>query len=129
MNTTSYRYKANDKDSYLALMNNVSYSFATVTLIPSEFTIIVTPPAEHPEQICEIGEFIDKEGLNFQIEPIEESKPSLEIELDECRKALKYQKNETQQYQKWWQDARQRENRVMEQIHSIAILLNSIYPS
>lgn len=127
MNTTSYRYNANDKESYMALMKEVCTTFATVTLIPSVFAIIVTPPAEHPEQINDIGKFIDRNSLNFRIEPVEADE-SLKAQLEKYEWANKYQKEESEKYKKWWSESIQKQSRIKEQVKSIAVLLSAIYP-
>lgn len=129
---TSYKYKANDKESYLTLMKEVATTFATVTLIPAEFTIIVTPPAEHPEQIKEIGTFIDHEGLNFQIEPVEETVDQKEIELlsklKNAEGELDKMKSNRDYYYDAYIKASKKEDRIKKLVKSCAIMIASIYP-
>ena len=129
---TSYKYKANDKESYLSLKKEVATIFATVTLIPDEFTIIVTPPEEHPEQINEIGKFIDTEGLNFQIEPVEESVDQKEIELlgklKNVEDELVKMKSNRDYYYDAYIKAAKKEDRIKKLVKSCAIMIASIYP-
>ena len=111
-------------------MKEVATTFATVTLIPTEFTIIVTPPAEHPEQIKEIGTRIDNQGLNFQIEPVEENRiEGVQNQLQMTEKLLKLQKEETEKFRKWWTESENKVKKIQEQVKSINILLGSIFPA
>lgn len=71
--TTSYQYQAKNEGSYNSLADYAATMSATVTLIPSRQTIVI------PESgAIEADEFIDSEGLDFGIFPIE-----IEDNLDE----------------------------------------------
>lgn len=63
---TFYQYKANNEGSYYNLANYVVNTPATVTLHPGLLTIVISG-----NYTKEVGEFIDSEGLDFNINPIE----------------------------------------------------------
>lgn len=63
---TAYQYKAINEDSYNSLAAYAVTTHATVTLHPGLLTIVISSNATN-----EVGEFIDSEGLDFHINPIE----------------------------------------------------------
>lgn len=63
---TAYQYKAINEDSYNSLAAYAVTIPATVTLHPGLLTIVISSNATN-----EVGEFIDSEGLDFHINPIE----------------------------------------------------------
>lgn len=64
--TTSNQYKALNEASYNSLAAYASTIPATVTLHPGFLTIVISEDAAK-----EVGEFIDDNGLDFRINPIE----------------------------------------------------------
>ncbi len=64
--TTSNQYKALNEASYNSLAAYASTIPATVTLHPGLLTIVISEDATK-----EIGQFIDDNGLDFHINPIE----------------------------------------------------------
>lgn len=64
--TTSNQYKALNEASYNSLAAYASTIPATVTLHPRLLTIVISEDATK-----EVGEFIDDNGLDFHINPIE----------------------------------------------------------
>lgn len=65
-NQTSYCYNALNEDSYYKLAAYASTIPATVTLHPGPLTIVVSENAKEY-----VGKFIDDNGLDFHINPIE----------------------------------------------------------
>lgn len=63
---TAYQYKALNEDSYNSLAAFAVSTPATVTLHPGLLTIVITG-----DDANEVGKFIDSEGLDFHINPIE----------------------------------------------------------
>ena len=63
---TAYQYKALNEDSYNSLAAFAVSTPATVTLHPGLLTIVITG-----DDANEVGKFIDREGLDFHINPIE----------------------------------------------------------
>ena len=63
---TPYQYKAMNEDSYNSLAAYAVTTPATVTLHPGLLTIVISGDAAN-----EVGQFIDSEGLDFHINPIE----------------------------------------------------------
>ena len=63
---TAYQYKALNEDSYNSLAAFAVSTPATVTLHPGLLTIVITS-----DDASEVGKFIDSEGLDFHINPIE----------------------------------------------------------
>lgn len=78
-NLTSYRYTANSSSDYNALVSFITGTVpAVATLYPNLTTVVITPNLEM-DVIHVIGKFIDDEGLNFQIEPIEVYEDDVEL--------------------------------------------------
>lgn len=75
--TTSNQYKALNEASYNSLAAYASTIPATVTLHPGLLTIVVSENAAK-----EIGEFIDDNGLDFHINPIEVDDDNLRDVID-----------------------------------------------
>lgn len=81
MNILSCRYEANDKSSYNALASYVTLIDATSTLFPQSNVIVVSTDIE--KLFKEIGSFIDREALNFQISQVDyQNKEQLDIVQD-----------------------------------------------
>lgn len=157
-NFTSYQYAANNADSYNKLATYaIFHTSANVSLFPGKQTLVVAPTPENPDVVKELGEFIDKEALDFRISPIdgdadeilaletadsdslrraidliktknEDVENSLQTRLEACENNLSQARKDKDNYQKWWLDSQHRENRVKEQVQAIAVLMNSIYP-
>lgn len=75
--TTSYQYKAVNEASYNSLAAYASTIPATVTLHPGLLTIVISENANK-----EVGEFIDDNGLDFHINPIEVDDDNLRDVID-----------------------------------------------
>ena len=67
---TPYQYKANNAGSYNALAAYAILTLANVAFYPEQQTIVVSPTEKSHKIIKEIGDFIDREGLDFHINPI-----------------------------------------------------------
>lgn len=63
---TAYQYKALNEESYNSLAAYAVTTPATVTLHPGLLTIVITG-----DEANEVGKFIDSEGLDFHVNPIE----------------------------------------------------------
>lgn len=155
----SYKYVANDEQSYDELVKFlVGRRGINLSLFPGDNTIIVTPGKEATDAIRPIGEYIDKKGLNFHIDPIEvdgysplfsesildgaTAKKMANIFLKECdadifnlQKELKETKanlesmtKDRDNYQKWYRSSIVSESKIKEQIKAISVLMNAIYP-
>lgn len=74
---TAYQYKALNEDSYNSLAAFAVTTPATVTLHPGLLTIVISDNSTN-----EIGEFIDSEGLDFHINPIEVHDETLGYVID-----------------------------------------------
>lgn len=74
---TSYQYKALNEASYNSLAAYASTIPATVTLHPGFLTIVISEDAAK-----EVGEFIDDNGLDFRINPIEVDDDNLRDVID-----------------------------------------------
>ena len=66
MTTNSIQYIAKDKGSYTSLANFAVTLGTDVTLFPDYNTIVLTEASANDAGAC-----IDKEGLNFHIEPVD----------------------------------------------------------
>ena len=75
--TTSYQFKALNEASYNSLAAYASTIPASVSLHPGLLTIVVSENAAK-----EIGEFIDDNGLDFHINPIEVDDDNLRDVID-----------------------------------------------
>ncbi len=75
--TTSRQYKALNEDSYNDLAAYASTIPATVTLHPGLLTIVISENANK-----EVGKFIDDNGLDFHINPIEVDDDNLRAVID-----------------------------------------------
>ena len=75
--TTSNQYKALNEASYNSLAAYASTIPATVTLHPGLLTIVISENASK-----EVGEFIDDNGLDFHINPIEVDDDNLRAVID-----------------------------------------------
>lgn len=62
----SYQYEANNKESYDALAAYATNLSVNVSLFPTKLTIVVDGKAAEM-----VGKFIDDQGLDFHIAPIE----------------------------------------------------------
>ncbi len=71
----SYRYVANNAGSYTALATYLIPLDANVTLFPGQRTLVVS--ADSAELIKSIGSFIDSEGLDFHVTPVEPEAESI----------------------------------------------------
>lgn len=74
---TAYQYKAINEDSYNSLAAYAVTTSATVTLHPGLLTIVISSNATN-----EVDEFIDSEGLDFHINPIEVHDENLRDVID-----------------------------------------------
>lgn len=75
--TTSNQYKALNEASYNSLAAYASTIPATVTLHPGLLSIVISENASK-----EVGEFIDDNGLDFHINPIEVDDDNLRAVID-----------------------------------------------
>lgn len=75
---TPYRYKTDSPGSYNELAHYAINTMATVTLFPESQTIVITPTKQHGQIIKEVGCYIDREGLDFHITPVEIDDESIE---------------------------------------------------
>ena len=70
--TTSYRYIAKNASDYNALTSFVIGSACVcASLFPSITTVVISPRPEDGDIVLEFAKFIDKEGLDISMEPIE----------------------------------------------------------
>lgn len=150
MTTNSIQYIANDKGSYTSLANFAVALGTDVTLFPDYNTIVLTEASAN-----DAGAYIDKEGLNFHIEPIDADdadpemlvsfrtadaatlrrlaerligqKAAVDEELAQVRESLTKARNDVEMYSKWYRDELATNDRVKSQIQAIAVLYQSIF--
>ena len=158
---TPYHYKANNAGSYNALAAYAILTLANVAFYPEQQTIVVSPTEKSHKIIKEIGDFIDREGLDFHINPIcwtaEDAIDALADEtvdtgtlrsiinqlLERQSKAAASNNNiiaeisekydiavkSRDDYQRWWRESNKQLGRVKDQVQSIGVLINSIFPA
>lgn len=68
---TPYKYKAQNAGSYRELATFAITTSANVALYPELATIVIVPTETTPNIIKDFGSYIDREGLDFLITPIE----------------------------------------------------------
>lgn len=150
MTTNSIQYIANDKGSYTSLANFAVTLGTDVTLFPDYNTIVLSEASAN-----DAGAYIDKEGLNFHIEPIDADyiypemlgnfrtadaatlrrlaerligqKAAVDEELAQVRESLTKARNDVEMYSKWYRDELATNDRVKAQIQAIAVLYQSIF--
>lgn len=150
MTTNSIQYIANDKGSYTSLANFAVTLGTDVTLFPDYNTIVLTEASAN-----DAGAYIDKEGLNFHIEPIDADdadpemlvsfrtadaatlrglaerligqKAAVDEELAQVRESLTKARNDVEMYSKWYREELATNDRVKSQIQAIAVLYQSIF--
>ncbi len=150
MTTNSIQYIANDKGSYTSLANFAVTLGTDVTLFPDYNTIVLSEASAN-----DAGAYIDKEGLNFHIEPIDADdadpemlvsfrtadaatlrglaerligqKAAVDEELAQVRESLTKARNDVEMYSKWYRDELATNDRVKSQIQAIAVLYQSIF--
>lgn len=150
MTTNSIQYIANDKGSYTSLANFAVTLGTDVTLFPDYNTIVLSEASAN-----DAGAYIDKEGLNFHIEPIDADdadpemlvsfrtadaatlrglaerligqKAAVDEELANVRESLTNARNDVEMYSKWYRDELATNDRVKAQIQAIAVLYQSIF--
>lgn len=150
MTTNSIQYIANDKGSYTSLANFAVTLGTDVTLFPDYNTIVLTEASAN-----DAGAYIDKEGLNFHIEPIDADdadpemlvsfrtadaatlrglaerligqKAAVDEELAQVRESLTKACNDVETYSKWYREELATNDRVKAQIQAIAVLYQSIF--
>lgn len=150
MTTNSIQYIANDKGSYTSLANFAVTLGTDVTLFPDYNTIVLTEASAN-----DAGAYIDKEGLNFHIEPIDaddadpemlvsfrtadaatlrrlaerliDQKAAVDEELANVRESLIKARNDVKTYSKWYREELATNDRVKAQIQAIAVLYQSIF--
>lgn len=150
MTTNSIQYIANDKGSYTSLANFAVTLGTDVTLFPDYNTIVLSEASAN-----DAGAYIDKEGLNFHIEPIDaddadpemlvsfrtadaatlrrlaerliDQKAAVDEELANVRESLTNARNDVETYSKWYREELATNDRVKAQIQAIAVLYQSIF--
>lgn len=150
MTTNSIQYIANDKGSYTSLANFAVTLGTDVTLFPDYNTIVLSEASAN-----DAGAYIDKEGLNFHIEPIDADdadpemlvsfrtadaatlrglaerligqKAAVDEELAQVRESLTMARNDVETYSKWYREELATNDRVKAQIQAIAVLYQSIF--
>lgn len=150
MTTNSIQYIANDKGSYTSLANFAVTLGTDVTLFPDYNTIVLSEASAN-----DAGAYIDKEGLNFHIEPVDADdidpemlvsfrtadaatlrglaerligqKAAVDEELAQVRESLTKARNDVEMYSKWYRDELATNDRVKAQIQAIAVLYQSIF--
>lgn len=150
MTTNSIQYIANDKGSYTSLANFAVTLGTDVTLFPDYNTIVLSEASAN-----DAGAYIDKEGLNFHIEPIDaddadpemlvsfrtadaatlrglaerliDQKAAVDEELANVRESLTLARNDVETYSKWYREELATNDRVKAQIQAIAVLYQSIF--
>lgn len=150
MTTNSIQYIANDKGSYTSLANFAVTLGTDVTLFPDYNTIVLSEASAN-----DAGAYIDKEGLNFHIEPIDADdadpemlvsfrtadaatlrglaerligqKAAVDEELAQVRESLTEARNDVETYSKWYREELATNDRVKAQIQAIAVLYQSIF--
>lgn len=150
MTTNSIQYIANDKGSYTSLANFAVTLGTDVTLFPDYNTIVISEASAN-----DAGAYIDKEGLNFHIEPVDADdidpemlvsfrtadaatlrglaerligqKAAVDEELAQVRESLTKARNDVEMYSKWYRDELATNDRVKSQIQAIAVLYQSIF--
>lgn len=150
MTINSIQYIANDKGSYTSLANFAVTLRTDVTLFPDYNTIVLTEASAN-----DAGAFIDKEGLNFHIEPVDaddidpemlvsfrtadaatlrrlaermiDQKAAVDEELANVRESLTKARNDVETYSKWYREELATNDRVKAQIQAIAVLYQSIF--
>lgn len=150
MTTNSIQYIANDKGSYTSLANFAVTLGTDVTLFPDYNTIVLSEASAN-----DAGAYIDKEGLNFHIEPIDADdadpemlvsfrtadaatlrglaerligqKAAVDEELAQVRESLTKARKLVEMYSKWYRDELATNDRVKSQIQAIAVLYQSIF--
>ena len=150
MTTNSIQYIANDKGSYTSLANFAVTLGTDVTLFPDYNTIVLSEASAN-----DAGAYIDKEGLNFHIEPVDADdidpemlvsfrtadaatlrglaerligqKAAVDEELAQVRESLTTARNDVETYSKWYREELATNDRVKAQIQAIAVLYQSIF--
>lgn len=150
MTINSIQYIANDKGSYTSLANFAVTLGTDVTLFPDYNTIVLSEASAN-----DAGAYIDKEGLNFHIEPIDaddadpemlvsfrtadaatlrrlaerliDQKAAVDEELANVRESLTKARNDVETYSKWYREELATNDRVKAQIQAIAVLYQSIF--
>lgn len=150
MTTNSIQYIANDKGSYTSLANFAVTLGTDVTLFPDYNTIVLSEASAN-----DAGAYIDKEGLNFHIEPVDaddidpemlvsfrtadaatlrrlaerliDQKAAVDEELANVRESLTKARNDVEMYSKWYREELATNDRVKAQIQAIAVLYQSIF--
>lgn len=150
MTTNSIQYIANDKGSYTSLANFAVTLGTDVTLFPDYNTIVLSEASAN-----DAGAYIDKEGLNFHIEPVDaddidpemlvsfrtadaatlrrlaerliDQKAAVDEELANVRESLTKARNDVEAYSKWYREELATNDRVKAQIQAIAVLYQSIF--
>ena len=110
-----------------------------MTLFPDYNTIVLSEASAN-----DAGAYIDKEGLNFHIEPIDADdadpatlrglaerligqKAAVDEELANVRESLTMARNDVETYSKWYREELATNDRVKAQIQAIAVLYQSIF--
>lgn len=155
---TTYKFKANNEESYNSLAAYAVALPVTVTLFPQFKTIAI--PEEAKE---EVSEFVNNEALDFiigvaqvEVDDINElladptSDPSILRDIAESFRAdvkasadlynknleesanlskeLAEVKKDKDNYYRWWKEESNNNSRVREQVKAISVLIKSIYP-
>lgn len=132
---TAYSYKANNQESYHALVEYATKMVAAqkLTLIPFELTIIVEPK-DTSATIATIGKFIDDNALDFHIEPVDDTddRDNIIAEITEklttAERSMTIHQEEATRYKKYWLDGATENSRIKEQVNAIAVLMAGIFP-
>lgn len=148
---TTYKYVANNKDSYNSLAAYAVTLPVTVTLFPQYNTIAISEDAAN-----EVGKFIDGEALDFTIkvaqtevddtedllddpttdssilreiaESFQADKTALSVQTKQFQADLDKVTETKNNYYRYWTDADKKYDRIKGQVEAIAVLVSSIFP-
>lgn len=150
-NCKSYQFKALNAESYQKLAEQVVALDCNTCLLPNKALIVVTP-LEFEEVHAKIRAIIEREGLDFHIEPVEKDNireilaasggiaeallnsldqrykimGKQELEINELKKKLSITEYERDQHKKQAQEVVGREEITKKQLKAIITLLGSI---
>lgn len=134
----SYRYEANDKESFISLASSIIECGAVITINPNDKSIVAqideAQYGSDNDPIRAIGTIIDDNALNFHITHLEsvdftEQVDTLTADLEKAKKDCEQLKKDKEYYCDGYFKQIDRETGIKKQIESIGILLDLIRQS
>ena len=151
---TTYRYKANDTESYTMLATFIAPCMdAQVTLYPLYKTIVIAYQGEDTDVYRQVAKHIDSNALNFHIEPVEidgvETDELLKTQLnpaslrdliirkiyeaeesritkDSLEAQLRLEKEDKDRYQQYWSNSLTEISALKEQMKAIITIMTPL---